>query len=825
MNSFPKAPLPTNEAERLKALRSYDIIESGQEKNFDELAELASYICGTPHGLITFIEEERQFEKSYTGMKQVENSRPRSESVCQYTILQNDILEVRNMAESEIFKYNPLVKGDPNLRFYAGMPLSNGDGLNLGALCVIDTKERQLDDEQKNALRIIAKQVMQQLEIRKHNANLKKEVETLLEERIKETKDKLVKKELEANLLQKSLDKANAAIKLDLDGKILSVNKLFCKMMEYQPSELIGQNHSVLFPKTELQETHNKYWEKLMRGVYYRGKFVRITKSGKEKWIDSSYNPIFDEQGNLVSVLNIAHDITNEVQYQKDLEESKKIAERALVAKDNFLSNMSHEIRTPLNAIIGFSDILKKESLSHTQKDHVDTILSAGENLLNIINHILDLSKIESGKFSLENSPFSPAKVLMTVDKMLREKANEKDIKLETHIDDSVPKSVLGDEFRLNQILINLINNAIKFTHKGSVKVFASADVLDKDNCNLKIKVQDTGIGIPKDKQDKIFERFVQADSDTTRKYGGTGLGLNIVKLLVEKFNGELSLESKKGKGSVFSVSIPFQIDHETKNKKQKSIADQNLLQGRILMFEDDLLNQKFGQKILSDLGHDFTIVSNGSEGIEWLKNNETDLILMDLHMPEMDGYQATTVIRKELKLDIPIIALTAQSMGEEKTKCLKNGMDDYLSKPFKLADLSHKIQDVLTKKKSSNSKNDESEKQNSDELYDLKELKHVASGNEEFIEEMTDIFKTKMPEELAKIQKAISDQDFETIHKTSHRLKSGYSLIGYKNVFRLKKMEEMGKNKESVKSIESIFKKLKSETEDIIEKMKKDLI
>lgn len=821
MNLFPKAPLPSNEADRLKALRSYDILESGQEKNLDELAELASYICGTPIGLINFIDEERQHEKSAIGMPR--GSRPREDSVCQYTILQDDILEIRNLAKNDIFKFNPLVREDPNFRFYAGMPLSTTEGYHVGALCVIDTKPGKLNAKQKKALRTIAKQVMTQLEMRKLNANLKKEVENLLEERFQETKDRLTSKELEANLLQKSIDKANATIKFDLNGKILSANKLFCKMMEYQPKELIGKDHSLLIPKNELDETHKKYWEKLRQGVYHRGKFIRITKNGNKKWIEANYNPIFDEQGKLVSILNISHDITNEVQYQKDLEKSKLVAEKALEANDKFLSNMSHEIRTPLNAIIGFSDILKNEKLNDTQTDHVNTILQAGKNLLSIVNDILDLSKIESCEFALENSPFSPAHVIKSVDKMLREKAEEKNILLESNIEDNVPKLLSGDEFRLSQIIINLVSNAIKFTSEGFVKISASAELLDEENCTLNIHVQDSGIGIPKHKQKMIYERFTQADTDTTRKYGGTGLGLNIVKLLTKNFNGDLSMKSKVGKGSVFSVSIPFKIEHESQENEQEANQKQDLLTGRILMFEDNFLNQKLGQKILSDLGHELTIVSNGEEGVEWLKHNDADLILMDLQMPKMDGYQATSIIRKDLELDLPIIAMTAHSLGQEKTKCIQHGMSDYLSKPFKLEDLSRKIQTALSGQKKTSLKT-KFNTQNNKKIYDLKQLESIASGDKEFMREMLDTFVKVTPEDLAKIQDAIDDKDHESIAKLSHKLKSSYNLINYKNIFLVKKLEEMGKKSEAVETITSVFEKLNSETTGIIQDMNKDL-
>ncbi|MFO7744711.1 MAG: ATP-binding protein, partial [Psychroflexus sp.] len=656
MKFFPKASFPSNEADRLKALESHNTIKPEQEKNLDELVELASRICKTPIGLITFIDEELQYDKSSVGMP--DNSRSRADSFCQYTILQDDILEVENLSENEIFRFNPFVKESPNFRFYAGTPLSTSEGLNIGTLCVIDTKPGQLSSHQKEALRIIAKQIMAQLEINRLNINLEEKEESQLVEKINETRKKLDSKELENEQLHKALNKA------------------------------------------------------------------------------------------------------------------KREAERAVVAKDNFLSNMSHEIRTPLNAIIGFSDILKKEKLNDTQIDLIDTISNAGENLLSIINDILDLSKIESGQFILEKKPFSPAKALKAVCEMQSEKATEKNIKLENEIDDTVPELVLGDEFRLSQITTNLINNAIKFTQDGFVKVSASADLLDDDNCTLTIKVQDSGIGIPEDKQQLVFERFTQADSATSHKFGGTGLGLNIVKLLVDKFNGSLSLESKVGEGSVFTVSIPFKIERELEKAKQKEIPEHKFIPARILLFEDNPLNQKLAQKVLSDLGHELITVSNGVEGVEWLRNNnnQVDLILMDLRMPEMDGFQATSKIRKELKLDAPIIAMSAHSLSQGKTKCIEYGMDDFLAKPFKLDDLSNKIQMALRGKNNLTSLTSGVDEQTPDKLYDLKQLELLASGNKEFIEEMSDTFMTQTPVDLLEIQKGITNKDYETIYQTSHK-------------------------------------------------------
>lgn len=544
-----------------------------------------------------------------------------------------------------------------------------------------------------------------------------------------ESDTKLASKELEAYELQNSLDKANAIVKLSCDGQILSVNKLFCDMLEYEPDELLQKDYSFLIPGIEMQKNFKNCLEKSKKGENQKEEFVTRTKGGQEKFIESSLFPVYSKDNKFQFILKIANDITDKIRHQKDLEQRKQEAEKALVAKDNFLCNMSHEIRTPLNAIIGFSDLLRKEDLNASQFEYVDTILRAGESLLYIVNDILDLSKIESGNFSLEKKLFSPEKVLEYVYNMQKDKASKKGVSLEKEINGVLPELVLGDEYRLSQIIINLVNNAIKFTHEGFVKICASAELVANNKSVLSIKVQDSGIGIPEDKQQMIFQRFTQAETDTTRKYGGTGLGLNIVKLLVDNFNGSLKLKSKIGEGSVFSVSIPFELEKKSKENNQSSDSQCRHKQSKILMFEDNPLNQKLVQKIIVELGHELIVVSNGYEGVEWLKNNESvDLILMDLVMPGMDGFEATSIIREKLKINTPIIAMTAHSLSQEKAKCIEFGMNGFLSKPFKLEVLVSKVQTALNNEKQSISMSDESAEKKPGKLPDLEDLKLLGS-------------------------------------------------------------------------------------------------
>jgi signal transduction histidine kinase len=370
----------------------------------------------------------------------------------------------------------------------------------------------------------------------------------------------------------------------------------------------------------------------------------------------------------------------------EDYSEAKEKAEESTKLKEAFLANMSHEIRTPMNAIIGFSDILSKRDLGEQEKEYVLTIKTAGENLLTIINDILDISKIEAGMMTFEEHAFSVQEIFTSLNIMLLEKAKEKNLRLLFNCDTNIPNVLLGDNTRLIQIIINLVGNAIKFTQKGTVEVNVKVLKDDTENTLLEFSVKDTGIGIPQDKLEDIFERFRQAESHTTRKYGGTGLGLSIAKQLVELQGGTLCVKSELNVGSIFtfcilykkSVEIALAFEAPVKKYNMEELSKLN-----ILLVEDNRLNIKLILSLFSEYNLKLQIAENGSICIEKLKESNFDIILMDMEMPVMNGYEATIAIRKELKNNIPIIAMTAHAMSGEREKCLNLGMNDYISKPI----------------------------------------------------------------------------------------------------------------------------------------------
>ncbi|HEV7231214.1 MAG TPA: ATP-binding protein [Bacteroidia bacterium] len=399
-----------------------------------------------------------------------------------------------------------------------------------------------------------------------------------------------------------------------------------------------------------------------------------------------------------ISILILFHDITKREALQEELLVIQRKAEHASVIKEQFMANMSHEIRTPMNAIIGFTNRLNKTELTSEQSEYIAAVRTSGQNLLSIINDILDFSKIEAGMVRIEEIRFDLPGLLHSVCTMFDAQAKERHLAFRLQLNPELPESVSGDPTRLTQILINLIGNALKFTEQGSIDISASVVKEDERTVLIRFLVKDTGIGIPEDKISEIFERFTQAKSDTNRIFGGTGLGLSIVKKLVELQKGTITVKSISGQGSEFTVEISYRKAAAEKVLLPLVSSDSTLLSRnsriRILVVEDNLLNQKLAGFILKEWGFQFDIAANGKIALEKLRESNYDLILMDLQMPELNGYDTTLVIRQDLKLTIPIIAMTAHALPGEKEKCLTLGMTDYLSKPINEIELF----DLLTK-------------------------------------------------------------------------------------------------------------------------------
>jgi hypothetical protein len=409
-----------------------------------------------------------------------------------------------------------------------------------------------------------------------------------------------------------------------------------------------------------------------------------------------------DEIGVLATSFNqmadtLEHYIRELQETEENLKKEKERAEASEKAKQLFLANMSHEIRTPMNGILGFARLLEESLTEKEQLEYIHVIIKSGDDLLVILNDILDFSRMEAGKITFESAPFNLRDIIHSTVMMMESKSKQKNISVVNNIDDKIPDIILGDSVRLNQILLNLVSNAIKFTEKGQISISVICIEKNMNNLILEFRIKDTGIGIPLDKQEKIFESFEQATADTSRRFGGTGLGLSIVKQLVELQNGEIFLNSKPGYGSDFYFRLSFLKIKEKKNKPDFKKAEK--LQSNdeiihVLVVEDNPINKLLVVKVLQKKSFEIDVAENGKIALEKYAKNNYDIILMDLQMPEMDGYEATMNIRRleTHKKDIPIIAMTAHTIKGERERCLEIGMNEFISKPFAINELYEKI-------------------------------------------------------------------------------------------------------------------------------------
>ncbi|MFD2515616.1 PAS domain S-box protein [Pontibacter locisalis] len=588
----------------------------------------------------------------------------------------------------------------------------------------------------------------------------------------------------------------------DMEGRILSVNPHILDMLDYKADEMMGKYLQSFIP-VHHKKSFRAYLNEFKTKKLTEGVLTILNKEQEERSLLYK-NYKVQEPNSEPYVIAIAQDITDRMRAEQELKQAKEAAEESARVKENFLANMSHEIRTPMNGILGMAGLLSKSTLDDAQQNYLSIIKQSADNLLVIINDILDVAKIEAGKVELEEIPFNISDTIKTAYQTLIYKAEEKELIYVSQPMEIEHPTLVGDPYRLNQVLLNLLNNAIKFTESGSVSLQSHVLEEDDEKVTIEFAIIDTGIGIPADKQNIIFEGFTQAYSSTTRKYGGTGLGLSICRNLIEMQGGEIWVESKENSGSTFKFKLTYQKykDAVLPDDKEEQVDYSRLGRIRVLLAEDNEINVFLAKSIMENWKFEVDVAYNGREAVELVDKNNYDVILMDIQMPEMSGIDATYFIRShadKAKAGIPIIALTANAFKGDAEKYMNVGMNAYISKPFEEESLFSKIAAVLPHKLV---KKEEAETPplaapvKEEPLYDLSMLYKMSRGNEAFIKKTKTLFIETVPLTLADMEERKQAKDWTGVSAAAHKLKSTVDTM------RIQKLREV------VRTIETDAKK-----------------
>ncbi|MCH2214895.1 MAG: PAS domain S-box protein [Flavobacteriales bacterium] len=613
-------------------------------------------------------------------------------------------------------------------------------------------------------------------------------------------------------------------LEVDQDHSVKYANQSFCEMSGYELGELLGAKATNLFARDENVAFMDEKNELREQGISDAYEIAVSTKNGDAKWWFISGAPLFDKYGMQQGSIGIHLDITNQKQLERDLVEAKFIAEESARVKEMFLANMSHEIRTPMNGIVGMARQLSKTELNKNQTFYLNIIQNAANNLLVILNDILDISKIEAGKLAIEKVPFDFKKSIKQSTMVLVPKAEEKGLQFDTKIDKNISSVLIGDPFRLNQVMLNLIGNAIKFTEKGSVQVICSLQESRENEQLLLIQVKDSGIGIGDEYLENIFEKFSQEDRATARQYGGTGLGMNISKQLVDLMNGNLTIDSSKGKGTCINLTIPFLLPNQEQISAQKiEVTDYKALRGKkVLIAEDNELNRLVIETTLLHYGIQMKMANNGKEAISLLKNQTFDLILMDVQMPVMDGMEACLYIRKVLKMGVPIVALTANVIKGDKERYFTVGMNDIVSKPFEEEKLLDTLLKWITGKESKSEKRMKENAMRDKKGFSLRKLHKISNGDHEFVVRMLSVFYELVNETVEHLWHHLENFDKMAISKVAHKIKPSLDNLEMTNLaVKARKIENFSTKITNKAEMEKLIVEFCHDLQEVVRKMK----
>jgi PAS domain S-box-containing protein len=868
---MPAASPPTNESQRLAALYGLRLLDSPPDERFDRITRLAARLLNVPMAMVTLIDRDRQYNLSHHGFGIKEHAR--DSSFCAHAIHDRQPLVVPDAQADGRFADNPFVMGDPHVRFYAGEPLTAPDGSIVGTLCVFDQQPRVPSVEDMQVLHDLAQ--LAQMELMPENVKSVFEIQKQAQTMVR----------LSEGRFREIVDIPGKFVwETDLNAVITYVSDQAVHVLGRSLHDLKGQSFFASATPEDAEAAMTRFADALKKGERFADLEFRCQpREGERVWLSVRGAPMYGLDGAMIGYRGFCEDVTERRTIQEELIAARDASESANKSKSEFLANMSHEIRTPMNAVVGMTGLMLGTDLNVEQRGYAQTIRQSADTLLTIISDILDFSKIESGKMELENHPFGLTVLAEESVDCVALQASEKGLELYYQIDPRLPAGLEGDITRLRQILANLLSNAVRFTSEGDLSVHIQPTVNEAGEACVLFSVWDTGIGIPADKIDRLFQSFSQVDASTTRKFGGTGLGLAISRKLTELMGGRIWVESEEGRGSGFHFAVPLKeavppkslVPHailkgksllavathigvrhmiqsiaqgwgmqvtlaassaEAMKKaragqvfdaaliednlpdqsgkalvhdinrlhpgaaipclllttlRQQAAYGQNLPPGflaclakpvhftqlhnvlatalkgekitshlmnttrridggfgqrrpmRLLLAEDNVINQKVAVRILSQMGYRPDVVQNGVEVIQALERQNYDVILMDVQMPEMDGLEATRRIRQQFTGPRRpwIIAMTANAMDIDQKNCFDAGMDGYLSKPVRI----EALEAELTRSS-----------ENIGQVVDLTVLSRfgemTASGSDA-VRELAEIFSEETPQTLQQIR------------------------------------------------------------------------
>jgi PAS domain S-box-containing protein len=643
----------------------------------------------------------------------------------------------------------------------------------------------------------------------------------------------------------------------DMTGRLLAINPEVSRVLGFTEKEMLGRKIQDFIPKEHQEKFEEEYINAIRNNSNAVSGVFCVLNKEKDKIYLLYKNYRVEEPGLEPYVIGFSQDITERIKMEKELRFAKEMTDEGAKAKESFLAHMSHEIRTPMSGIMGIASLLRKTKLDSQQRNYLQLIQEAAGSLLVIVNDILDLEKIIAGKLQLEKIAFKVVDKIATTIQSFIYKAEEKELGLV--FQNSIPADMVvkGDPYRLSQVLNNILSNALKFTNSGHITIATGVSEHHGDWVVIVVTISDTGIGISKDRLRTIFEPFEQADAATSRKYGGTGLGLTISKNMIEMQDGELQVRSEEGRGSIFTIRIPYHLSIEAmqENETNQEIDYKSLGHKKILVAEDVELNQYLAKHILESWDFEVVIANNGKEALDTLKQESFDCVLMDVQMPEMDGIEATQHIRKlpdPVKAGIPIIALTANALKGDSEKYLAAGMNDYLAKPFDEERLFRVISRNLAKYSSPVGaaaagpvsaagplshpaataaqelpiNNHTNMSPVNTPLYDLSMVQSVSGGDEAFIKKMVALFIETVPQNVEELSKATQAENWEQVGKTAHKLKSTVDSMGIKSIRQeIRAVEANAKQKSSLQDVPSLVKKIADVIDQCIVQLREEIM